>query len=116
MSFTYSTPEAQIRLNEQAVWVNAEALRVKKAAQTRHSIMCPKVTKRRLILPKIPRSPKSRIPIVRGQYNCRIVIDNIGLSLGLDGKPCLGRQSSSILCRTNSFDVTEVMTDDEMSC
>lgn len=113
MSFTYTTPEAQIRLNEQAVWVNAEELRVKKDAQSRHSIMCPKATKRRFILPKIPRSPKSRIPIFRGQQNCGAMIENISI---VDGKPCLGRQSSSTLCRTNSFDDTEVMTDDEISC
>ena len=107
MSFKYTKLEAQIRLNEQAVWVNAEELRVKKDAQSRQSIMCPKVTKRRLILPKIPRSPKSRIPtIFRGQHDCR----------AKDGKSYLGRQSSSTLCRTNSFDVTEVMTDDEISC
>ena len=113
MSFIYTTPVTQIRLNEQAVWVNAEELRVKKDAQSRHSIMCPKVTKRRLIVPKIPRSPKSRIPIFRGQQNCRAMIENISM---VDGKPCLGRQSSSTLCRTNSFDDTEVMTDDEISC
>lgn len=114
MSFTYTTPETQIRLNEQAVWVNAEELRVKKDAQSWQSIMFPKVTtKRRLILPKIPRSPKSRIPIFKGQQNCRAMIENIST---VDGKPCLGRQSSSSLCRTNSFDDTEVMTDDEASC
>lgn len=114
MSFKYTKLEAQIRLNEQAVWVNAEELRVKKDAQSRQSIMCPKVTKRRLILPKIPRSPKSRVPtIFRGKHDCRAMIENISI---VDGKPCLGRQSSSTLCRTNSFDVTEVMTDDEASC